>query len=165
MAAPLPVAWAAAILRPFHDALLPNIAVGVLLGAAVIFIETRLRQAEVTNLLGALIGGAIGLGLAKTISAALFFVDATDSRVGFFHSFLLLVFPYLGIVMGAISAVDDWTHFNGQDVAGKLSTLNSTLGTGNDVLSLAVHTFVRLGTEAATNAAEGSAAAAGSARA
>ena len=95
------VAWAAAILRPFHPALLPNIAVGAVLGAAVIFIETQLRQAEVTNLLGALIGGAIGLGLAKTISAALFFVDATDRRVGFFHSFMLLVFPYLGIVMGA----------------------------------------------------------------
>ncbi len=95
------VAWAAAILRPFHAALLPNVGIGALLGGTVIFIETQLRQTEVTNLLGALIGGAIGLGLAKTISAALFFVDATDNRVGFFHSFMLLVFPYLGIVMGA----------------------------------------------------------------
>src|SRR4051794_12719557 len=95
------VAWAAAILRPFHVALLPNLAIGALLGAGVIFVETRLRQTEVTNLLGALIGGAIGLGLAKTISAALFWADASDNRVGFFHSFMLLVFPYLGIVMGA----------------------------------------------------------------
>jgi uncharacterized protein YacL len=95
------VAWAAAILRPFHAAMLPNIAIGSALGGAVIFIETQLRQTEVTNLLGALIGGAIGLGLAKTISAALFFIDASDNRVGFFHSFVLLVFPYLGIVMGA----------------------------------------------------------------
>jgi uncharacterized protein YacL len=95
------VAWAAAILRPFDAALAPNVGIGALLGGAVIFIETQLRQTEVTNLLGALIGGAIGLGLAKTISAALFFVDATDNRVGFFHSFILLVFPYLGIVMGA----------------------------------------------------------------
>ncbi|HEY2432787.1 MAG TPA: PIN domain-containing protein [Vicinamibacterales bacterium] len=95
------VAWAAAILRPFHAAFVPNIAVGGLLGATVILIETRLRQTEVTDLLGALIGGAIGLGLAKTISAALFFIDASDNRVGFFHSFILLVFPYLGIVMGA----------------------------------------------------------------
>jgi uncharacterized protein YacL len=95
------VAWAAAILRPFHAAILPNLTVGALLGATVIFIETQLRQTEVTDLLGALIGGAIGLGLAKTISAALFFIDATDNRVGFLHSFILLVFPYLGIVMGA----------------------------------------------------------------
>jgi uncharacterized protein YacL len=95
------VAWAAAILRPFHAALLPNLAVGSLLGLAVIVVETRLRQTEVTDLLGALIGGAIGLGLAKTIGAALFWADASDNRVGFFHSFILLVFPYLGIVMGA----------------------------------------------------------------
>jgi uncharacterized protein YacL len=95
------VAWAAAMLRPFDTVLWPNLAGGALLGCAVIFAETRLRQAEVTNLLGALIGGAIGLGLAKTISAALFWADASDHRVGFFHSFMLLVFPYLGIVMGA----------------------------------------------------------------
>jgi len=87
------VAWAAAILHPFHPSLLPNLAIGAVLGGLVIFLETELRQTEVTNLLGALIGGAIGLGLAKTISA--------DRRVGFFHSFILLVFPYLGIVMGA----------------------------------------------------------------
>jgi uncharacterized protein YacL len=97
----LAVMWAAAILRPFHGSLAPNLAVGALLGAAVIVAETRLRQTEVTDLLGALIGGAIGLGLAKTIGAALFWADATDNRVGFFHSFILLVFPYLGIVMGA----------------------------------------------------------------
>ena len=64
-------------------------------------VETRLRDAEVTDLLGALIGGAIGLGLAKTIGAALFWADTTDPRVVFLHSFILLVFPYLGIVMGA----------------------------------------------------------------
>jgi uncharacterized protein YacL len=95
------VAWAAAILRPFHASLLANLLLGGVLGVGVIVVESRLRQTEVTNLLGALIGGAIGLGLAKTISAALFFADAADNRVGFFHSFILLVFPYLGIVMGA----------------------------------------------------------------
>ena len=71
------------------------------LGAVIIWIETRLRSAEVTDLLGALIGGAIGLGLAKTIGAALFWADAGDRRIVFLHSFILLVFPYLGIVMGA----------------------------------------------------------------
>jgi uncharacterized protein YacL len=95
------VVWAAAILRPFHATLAANVVIGSLLGVAVIVAETRLRQTDVTDLLGALIGGAIGLGLAKTISAALFWTDASDNRVGFFHSFILLVFPYLGIVMGA----------------------------------------------------------------
>src|SRR4051794_6829845 len=95
------VAWAAALLRPFHPLGPVNISIGALLGVVVVLIETRLRDTEVTDLLGALIGGAIGLGLAKTIGAALFWADASDRRVGFLHSFILLVFPYMGIVMGA----------------------------------------------------------------
>jgi uncharacterized protein YacL len=95
------VAWAAALLHPFSAHLLVNVVVGALLGGLVVLVETRLRESEVSDLLGALIGGAIGLGLAKTIGAALFWADATDNRVGFLHSFILLVFPYLGIVMGA----------------------------------------------------------------
>jgi uncharacterized protein YacL len=78
-----------------------DIGVGAALGALIVFIETRLRSAEVTDLLGALIGGAIGLGLSKTIGAALFWADTSDSRIVFLHSVILLVFPYLGIVMGA----------------------------------------------------------------
>jgi uncharacterized protein YacL len=95
------VAWAAALLRPFHPLTPVNISIGALLGVIIVLVETRLRETEVTDLLGALIGGAIGLGLAKTIGAALFWADASDRRVGFLHSFILLVFPYLGIVMGA----------------------------------------------------------------
>jgi uncharacterized protein YacL len=95
------VAWAAVLLRPFHTALFINIGMGALLAVVIVLVETRLRESEVTDLLGALIGGAIGLGLAKTIGAALFWADATDHRVVFLHSFILLVFPYLGIVMGA----------------------------------------------------------------
>jgi uncharacterized protein YacL len=95
------VTYAAALIRPFSDHLSVDLAVGVVLGIAIVGVETRLRSAEVTDLLGALIGGAIGLGLAKTIGAALFWADSTDSRVMFLHSFILLVFPYLGIVIGA----------------------------------------------------------------
>jgi len=95
------VAWAAGLLRPFHPLLAVDLTIGAVLGALIVFIETRLRESEVTDFLGALIGGAIGLGLAKTIGAALFWADATDHRVVFLHSFILLVFPYLGIVMGA----------------------------------------------------------------
>src|SRR6187397_3640792 len=95
------VAWAAVLTRPFHPSLAVNAGVGMFLGGLIVIIETRLRSAEVTDLLGALIGGAIGLGLSKTIGAALFWADATNGRVAFLHSFILLVFPYLGIVMGA----------------------------------------------------------------
>jgi uncharacterized protein YacL len=95
------VTYAAMLTRPFSPALGLNGLIGVSLGGLIIWIETRLRSAEVTDLLGALIGGAIGLGLAKTIGAALFWADAGDRRIVFLHSFILLVFPYLGIVMGA----------------------------------------------------------------
>jgi uncharacterized protein YacL len=95
------VAWAAALTRPFDPLLTPNVVVGIGLGGLIVFIETRLRSAEVTDLLGALIGGAIGLGLSKTIGAALFWADTSDNRIVFLHSLILLVFPYLGIVMGA----------------------------------------------------------------
>jgi uncharacterized protein YacL len=97
----LAVTYAAMLTRPFTPDLAANGLVGVALGVVIIWIETRLRSAEVTDLLGALIGGAIGLGLAKTIGAALFWADTGDRRIVFLHSFILLVFPYLGIVMGA----------------------------------------------------------------
>ncbi len=95
------VTYAAVLARPFSPLVGVDFAVGVGLGVLIVWIETRLRDAEVTDLLGALIGGAIGLGLAKTIGAALFWADTGDPRVVFLHSFILLVFPYLGILMGA----------------------------------------------------------------
>src|SRR5688572_2593634 len=95
------VTYAALLAKPFSPVTTINLAVGIALGVLMVVVETRLREAEVTDLLGALIGGAIGLGLAKTIGAALFWADTTDPRVMFLHSSILLVFPYLGIVMGA----------------------------------------------------------------
>jgi uncharacterized protein YacL len=95
------VSWSAALTRAFHTTVGVNMAVGIALGALIVLVETRLRSTEVTDLLGALIGGAIGLGLSKTIGAALFWANTSDPRVVFLHSFILLVFPYLGIVMGA----------------------------------------------------------------
>ena len=75
------VAWAASLTRAFHPMAIVDVGIGVCLGA--------------------LIGGAIGLGLSKTIGAALFWADTSDNRIVFLHSVILLVFPYLGIVMGA----------------------------------------------------------------
>src|SRR5688572_27161450 len=97
----LSVTYAAFLTRPFSSNIAINLIAAAALGAVMIWVETRLRDAEVTDLLGALIGGAIGLGLAKTIGAALFWADTTDPRVVFLHSVVLLVFPYLGIVIGS----------------------------------------------------------------
>ncbi len=97
----LAVTYSAVLIQPFSPDFAANAALGIFLGLLMLVVETRLRHAEVTDLLGALIGGAIGLGLAKTIGAALFWANTTDPRVVFLHSFILLVFPYLGLVMGA----------------------------------------------------------------
>ncbi|MGH9371632.1 MAG: PIN/TRAM domain-containing protein [Vicinamibacterales bacterium] len=97
----LAVTYAAFLTRPFSSGIWMNLAGGAALGFLIVGVEARLRDAEVADLLGALIGGAIGLGLAKTIGAALFWADTADRRIVFLHSFVLLVFPYLGIVMGA----------------------------------------------------------------
>ena len=67
---------------------------------SVVLFEWQLRNTAVTHMLGAFIGGAAGLLLAKGISAALFWIDHGDQRVAFLHSFILLVFPYLGLVIG-----------------------------------------------------------------
>src|SRR5205823_11349190 len=59
------------------------------------------RETSVPRVLGALIGSAIGLGLARAIGAGLFRANTSDARVEFLHSFILIALPYLGLVMGA----------------------------------------------------------------
>ena len=91
----------ALLLRPINAPLAVNAGFGVLLALLFILAETRLRETSVSHLLGALIGGVIGLGLARTIAAAPVWANASDGRVMFLHSLLLLVLPYLGLVLGA----------------------------------------------------------------
>ena len=68
----LAVTYAAVLVRPFTADLALNAMVGALLGLIIIGVETRLREAEVTDLLGALIGGAIGLGLEHVTMARIY---------------------------------------------------------------------------------------------
>ncbi len=94
------VAYAGGILRPLPLGAALNIGFALVLAALVVFFESRLHETAVTRLLGALIGCAIGLGIARAIGAGLFWADAGDPRVAFLHSFTLLVLPYLGLVIG-----------------------------------------------------------------
>lgn len=102
----LAVTYAAFVTRPFSANVAVNLTAGAALGWIILAIEQRLRSAEVTVVLGALLGGAIGLALAMAVGAALFWADTTDPRVVFVHSVVLLALPYLGSVMGARKA--DW---------------------------------------------------------
>jgi len=94
------VIYSAFLLRPFGSDLTINLLFGVGLAAVAVFFEWRLRDLALTTLLGALLGGGIGLLIAKGIGAALFWADPTDQRVAFLHSFVLLLLPYLGLVLG-----------------------------------------------------------------
>lgn len=94
------VSVSAVMLRPLGAELLTNVALGASLALAAVTFEWMLRNTAVTHMLGAFLGGAVGLLLAKGISEALFWIDHGDQRVAFMHSFILLVFPYIGAVVG-----------------------------------------------------------------
>ena len=94
------VAYTAFQLRPIgHDAL-ANVLFGLGLAGIAVLFEWLLRDLALTSLLGALIGGAVGLALAVGTGMALFWADHGSERVAFLDGFLLLLFPYLGLVIG-----------------------------------------------------------------
>ena len=94
------VTYSAVVLRPFHTDWIPNAALGLGLASLLVVFEIRLKHASVTNMLGAMIGGAVGLAAAKTIGAALFWANTSDQRIVFLHAFVLLALTYLGLLMG-----------------------------------------------------------------
>jgi uncharacterized protein YacL len=94
------VSYSAYLLRPVSFDPTLNVSFGFGLAILAVGFEYQLRSTPVTNMLGALLGGAIGLVLAKGIGAALFWVDPADQRAAFLHSFILLLLPYLGLVVG-----------------------------------------------------------------
>ena len=94
------VAYAAAVLHPLAFSLPVNVAFGLVLAGIVVLFEARLRETAVTRVLGALLGCAIGLLIARAITAGLFWADAGDRRIQFLHTFILVMLPYLGLVLG-----------------------------------------------------------------
>ena len=69
--------------------------------AAAAFIQPLSAPLNVNVGFGALIGGAIGLALARMVVAALFWAGASDPRVAFLHAVVVLVLTYLGVLIGA----------------------------------------------------------------
>jgi len=95
------VAYAGAILQPLPVGVPANIGFALILAGLVVAFESRLRETSMTRILGALIGCTIGLAIARAIGSGLFWADNGDRRVEFLHSFILIVLPYLGLVLGA----------------------------------------------------------------
>ena len=95
------VGYSAYVFQPLPGGGAVNVVFGGLLGAAVMALELRLVRIAMPHLLGAVVGATLGLGAARTIGAALYWLDPGDSRVAFLHAVLLLSLPYLGLVLGA----------------------------------------------------------------
>ena len=94
------VAYAAALLRPLPVGLLANIGFAAVLAGLVVALESRLRETAPSRVAGALIGGITGLAIARAIESGLYWTNSGDKRIEFLHSFLLIVLPYLGLVLG-----------------------------------------------------------------
>jgi uncharacterized protein YacL len=95
------VAYAAATLHPLAFGVGANVAFALVLVGLVVWCEAQLRQTAVTRVLGALLGTAVGLLVARAIAAGLFWADPSDRRIAFLDSFILIALPYLGLVVGA----------------------------------------------------------------
>jgi uncharacterized protein YacL len=94
------VAYSAAALQPLPYGVVINTVFAVVLAALVVLFETRLRETQVTRLLGGLIGFITGIAIARAIEAGFFWLNAANGVVEFFNSFLLIVLPYLGLMLG-----------------------------------------------------------------
>jgi len=95
------VAYAASVLQPLPGGVAANVAFALTLAGLVVVLERRLHDTAVTRILGTLLGGAVGLAIALAIGAGLGWAEGGGGRVEFLHSFVLIVLPYLGLVLGA----------------------------------------------------------------
>jgi uncharacterized protein YacL len=107
----------AAFLQPLSQGLVPNIALGVIVGALVVIAEHRLRAVSVWTVLGAIIGGTAGLVVAKVFGSALFWMDVLrqDHEVwsrtpgaAFVNTVVVLAFTYVGAALGI--RYGEWLH-------------------------------------------------------
>ena len=94
------VTGAAMFLQPLTAPLMFNAAFGLLLGALVVVLEWRVRDVSVTHMLGALLGGALGLAVARMLVAALFWTNTAEPRVAFLLALVVLALTYLGVLIG-----------------------------------------------------------------
>ena len=94
------VGYIAAVLQPLPGGVWLNVGFALLLAGLVVAFEGQLRATAPTRIFGAMLGAVVGLTVARGIESGLFFADSGDRRVEFLHSFLLIVLPYLGLMIG-----------------------------------------------------------------
>ncbi|MCL5006229.1 MAG: PIN domain nuclease [Acidobacteria bacterium] len=92
---------AAYYFRPFHSSLLISILLGAALGVAFVFIEVRLRKASLKRLIGAVVGGTLGILGALLISHLLSLTAIEKISASYVQLTLLFFMGYIGLVVGA----------------------------------------------------------------
>lgn len=95
------VVYAAMQIQPFAGHVMLNGGGGLAVALMIVFAESRMRDAAVTQLLGGLLGFGVMLLVATTLSGALYWANTGDTKVRFLHSLIIIVLPYLGLVFGA----------------------------------------------------------------
>ena len=80
---------------------MPSTIVGVLLGAAVVFFEIRIRQASLKRLIGAAVGSVLGILGAYVISLVLSVLSPRYTMVHYLDVVALLLMTYCGLLVGA----------------------------------------------------------------
>ncbi len=94
------VTYTAAVLLPLEGAgLAANASLGAAIALAAIALDWRMRDVSVPRILGAAIGAALGLFIAKLVTGALMWSDRGHGA--FVQRVILLLFPYLGLIIGA----------------------------------------------------------------
>ena len=89
------------VLKPFDLSAQTDAGLGLLIGAAIILFEWRLRHASLTRLIGAAVGSILGI-----LGAYLFTLVLRNSLPGshtlsFLQILIMLLMPYVGLVVGA----------------------------------------------------------------
>jgi len=87
--------------QPFHWSTLKSVLLGAGLGLAFVFIEMRLRKASLKRLIGAVVGGTMGILCALVISHLLSLTSIEKMSASYVQLTLLLLLGYIGLVVGA----------------------------------------------------------------
>ncbi len=89
------------VLRPFGVRPLADAALGLIIGAAVILFEMRLRVVSLTRLIGAAIGSILGIFGAYLFSLVLRDAIRAESTRSFLELTIILLMSYIGLIVGA----------------------------------------------------------------
>ena len=107
-------------------------AVALVLGAAFMFLETRLRRAQFKAIWSAAAGTLLGVLLGWLIGRIIASVVPGPSTVAFVRLFLLIIMPYIGFVVGIRKA--EWLDpsqlfglFKGQPVVRSYKVLDTSV--------------------------------------